>query len=139
MSRATNDLSAVRMMMGPAVMYTASTGLTFLVAIVLMVSIDPYVNETSRHAHLILPPPSPLERSHYDIALSGLAVRNVAKYSPPVFTKPADARHDHESRRTASRTRRRSRSKSQWRRPSCDRAIRRQSGCIRSAVRRARF
>lgn len=40
MSRATNDLSAVRMMIGPAVMYTASTSLTFLVAIVLMLSID---------------------------------------------------------------------------------------------------
>jgi anaerobic selenocysteine-containing dehydrogenase len=61
-----------------------------------MVSVDPYLNETTRHAHLILPPASPLERSHYDIALSGFAVRNVAKYSPPLFDKPADARHDHE-------------------------------------------
>jgi ATP-binding cassette subfamily B protein len=43
MSRATNDLGAVRMMMGPAVMYTASTVLTFAVAIVLMVSIDPWL------------------------------------------------------------------------------------------------
>jgi len=43
MSRATNDLSAVRMMMGPAVMYTASTVLTFVVAIVLMLSIDPWL------------------------------------------------------------------------------------------------
>ena len=43
MSRATSDLSAVRMMMGPAVMYTASTVLTFIVAIVLMVSIDPWL------------------------------------------------------------------------------------------------
>jgi ATP-binding cassette subfamily B protein len=41
MSRATNDLSAVRMLIGPAVMYTATTGLTFIVAIVLMVSISP--------------------------------------------------------------------------------------------------
>src|SRR5687767_11600996 len=40
MSRATNDLNAVRMMVGPAVMYSASTILTFIVAIVLMVSID---------------------------------------------------------------------------------------------------
>jgi anaerobic selenocysteine-containing dehydrogenase len=61
-----------------------------------MVSVDPYLNETTRHAHLILPPVSPLERSHYDIALSGFAVRNVAKYSPPLFDKPADALHDHE-------------------------------------------
>jgi ATP-binding cassette subfamily B protein len=41
MSRATNDLNAVRMMIGPAVMYTASTALTFIVAMFLMVSIDP--------------------------------------------------------------------------------------------------
>ena len=59
-------------------------------------SIDLYLNETSRHAHLILPPTSPLERSHYDIALSGFAVRNVAKYSPPLFAKPAGSLHDHE-------------------------------------------
>jgi ATP-binding cassette subfamily B protein len=43
MSRATSDLGAVRMMMGPAVMYTASTVLTFIVSIVLMVSIDPWL------------------------------------------------------------------------------------------------
>ena len=40
MSRATNDLSAVRMMIGPAVMYTSSTALTFVVAIAVMLSID---------------------------------------------------------------------------------------------------
>jgi ATP-binding cassette subfamily B protein len=40
MSRATNDLGAVRMMIGPAVMYTASTALTFVIAIALMLSID---------------------------------------------------------------------------------------------------
>ena len=61
-----------------------------------MVSIDLYLNETTRHAHLILPPTSPLERGHYDVALSGFAVRNVAKYSPPLFEKPPGARHDHE-------------------------------------------
>jgi anaerobic selenocysteine-containing dehydrogenase len=61
-----------------------------------MVSVDLYLNETTRHAHLILPPTSPLEHSHYDIALSGFAVRNVAKYSPPLFAKPAGARHDSE-------------------------------------------
>jgi anaerobic selenocysteine-containing dehydrogenase len=61
-----------------------------------MVSIDPYLNETSRHAQLILPPASPLERPHFDIALAGFAVRNVARYSPPLFEKPPHARHDHE-------------------------------------------
>jgi anaerobic selenocysteine-containing dehydrogenase len=61
-----------------------------------MVCVDPYLNETTRHAHLILPPTSPLEHSHFDIALAGFAVRNVAKYSPPLFDKPAGALHDHE-------------------------------------------
>ena len=61
-----------------------------------MVSVDPYLNETTRHAHLILPPTSPLERSHYDVALSGFAVRNVARYSPPLFARPPGALHDHE-------------------------------------------
>jgi anaerobic selenocysteine-containing dehydrogenase len=61
-----------------------------------MVSVDPYLNETTRHADLILPPTSPLERSHFDIALGGFAVRNVAKYSPPLFERPPGALHDHE-------------------------------------------
>jgi anaerobic selenocysteine-containing dehydrogenase len=59
-------------------------------------AIDPYVNETSRHAHVILPPTSPLERSHYDVALLNFAVRNVAKFSPPVLAPPAGSRHDWE-------------------------------------------
>lgn len=53
-----------------------------------MVSIDPYVNETTRHAELILPPTTPLERGHYDVALHAFAVRNTAKYSSPVFAPP---------------------------------------------------
>ena len=61
-----------------------------------MVSIDPYVNETSRLANLILPPASPLTRDHYDLVFHILAVRNTAKYSPALFEKPADARHDWE-------------------------------------------
>ncbi|MBF5040964.1 molybdopterin-dependent oxidoreductase [Aggregicoccus sp. 17bor-14] len=61
-----------------------------------MVSVDPYLNETTRHAHLILPPTTPLERGHYDIAFHALAVRNTAKYSPPLFEKPAGAMHDWE-------------------------------------------
>jgi anaerobic selenocysteine-containing dehydrogenase len=50
-----------------------------------MVAVDFYVNETTRHAHVILPPPSPLERDHYDLALYQLSIRDVAKYSPAVF------------------------------------------------------
>jgi len=61
-----------------------------------MVSIDPYINETTRFAHVILPPTSPLERSHYDAALNAFAVRNIAKYTPPLFERAADARHDWE-------------------------------------------
>jgi anaerobic selenocysteine-containing dehydrogenase len=51
----------------------------------LMVSVDVYVNETTRHADVILPAPSPLHRSHYDLALYQLAARNVANYSPAVL------------------------------------------------------
>jgi len=61
-----------------------------------MVSIDPYINETTRHAHIILPPTSPLERGHYDLAFNLLAIRNVAKFSPPLFEKSADGLHDWE-------------------------------------------
>jgi anaerobic selenocysteine-containing dehydrogenase len=56
-----------------------------------MVSVDIYINETTRHANVILPPPSPLERAHYDFAFYTLAAENVANYSPSVFDKPADA------------------------------------------------
>jgi anaerobic selenocysteine-containing dehydrogenase len=53
-----------------------------------MVSVDIYLNETTRHADVILPAPSTLERSHYDLALYQFAVRNVANYSAPVFERP---------------------------------------------------
>ncbi len=49
-----------------------------------MVAVDIYRNETTRHADVILPVPGVLARSHYDVALYSLAVRNVANYSPPV-------------------------------------------------------
>ena len=61
-----------------------------------MVSIDPYLNETSRLASLILPTASPLTRDHYDLVFHLLAVRNTAKFSPALFDKPAEARHDWE-------------------------------------------
>ena len=48
-------------------------------------AIDFFINETTRHADLILPPVSPVQRSHYDLALYLTAVRNVANYSPPLF------------------------------------------------------
>lgn len=61
-----------------------------------MASIDCYINETTRHAHIIMPPTSPLERGHYDLAFNLLAVRNTAKFSPPLFEPQKDARHDWE-------------------------------------------
>jgi anaerobic selenocysteine-containing dehydrogenase len=61
-----------------------------------MVSIDIYINETTRHAHIILPPATGLEVSHYDLTFHVLAVRNTAKYSPPLFEKAPEARHDYE-------------------------------------------
>jgi anaerobic selenocysteine-containing dehydrogenase len=61
-----------------------------------MVSIDAFLNETTRHADVILPPVSPLSRSHYDLALNVFAVRNQAKYVRPVFPRKADERHDWE-------------------------------------------
>ena len=56
-----------------------------------MVSVDCYLNETTRHADVILPPPSHLQKSHFDLAFGNLSIRNVANYSPPVL--PLD---DHE-------------------------------------------
>jgi anaerobic selenocysteine-containing dehydrogenase len=50
-----------------------------------MLAVDIYVNETTRHADVILPGPGPLAKSHYDLAFYQLSVRNVANYSPPVF------------------------------------------------------
>jgi anaerobic selenocysteine-containing dehydrogenase len=50
-----------------------------------MVSVDIYLNETTRHADVVLPGPSTLQRPHYDLALYQLAVRNVANYSPPLL------------------------------------------------------
>jgi anaerobic selenocysteine-containing dehydrogenase len=61
-----------------------------------MASLDFYINETTRHAHIILPPTAPLEHDHYDLTFNLFAVRNVARYSAPVLPKPQDALHDWE-------------------------------------------
>ncbi|WP_112248381.1 molybdopterin-dependent oxidoreductase [Kribbella monticola] len=61
-----------------------------------MVSVDPYINETTRHADVILPPTPPLERDHYDLAFHQLAVRNTARWNDAVLQRPDDARHDWE-------------------------------------------
>ena len=56
-----------------------------------MLSIDIYVNETTRHADVILPAPEPLEKSHYDAAFYQLSTRNIANYSPAVFERRGPA------------------------------------------------
>ncbi|MET9409984.1 molybdopterin oxidoreductase family protein [Streptomyces sp. NPDC002935] len=48
-----------------------------------MVSVDPYLNETSRHAHVVLPPPPPSQSAHHDFAFNTLAVRNQVRYNRP--------------------------------------------------------
>jgi anaerobic selenocysteine-containing dehydrogenase len=55
-----------------------------------MVAVDDWLNETSRHAHVILPGHSVLEQPHYDEMIWSWAVRSAGKYSPPVFEPPAD-------------------------------------------------
>ncbi len=69
---------------------TALDGLDFMVAI------DIYLNETTRHADVILPPTSALERDQYDLIFHNFAIRNTARFTPAVFAKPDDARHDWE-------------------------------------------
>ena len=59
-----------------------------------MVSVDPYLNETTRHANVILPPPTALERSEYQMAFIGMAVRNFAQWAPPMFDTTCLQEHE---------------------------------------------
>ncbi|WP_067441452.1 molybdopterin-dependent oxidoreductase [Nocardioides jensenii] len=61
-----------------------------------MAAVDIYVNETTQHADVILPPTTALERDHYDLVFHVLAVRNTARFTPAVFDKGRDQRHDWE-------------------------------------------
>jgi anaerobic selenocysteine-containing dehydrogenase len=56
-----------------------------------MLSLDIYVNETTRHADVVLPAPEPLEKAHYDLALYQLATRNIANYSPAILEREGPA------------------------------------------------
>jgi len=62
-----------------------------------MVSLDNWLNETARHAHVILPGESALEQPHYDELIWSWAVRNAGKYSPALFETAADRRSEWES------------------------------------------
>ncbi|BFM09921.1 molybdopterin oxidoreductase family protein [Simiduia litorea] len=59
-----------------------------------MVAVDFYINETTRHADVILPPVSPLERGHYDYIFHALGVYNTSRFSAPIFPKPENSKHD---------------------------------------------
>lgn len=59
-----------------------------------MVAVDFFVTETSRHADIILPPVTGLERDHYDVVFHKFAVRNFAKFSPAVFEPEQDSLTD---------------------------------------------
>ena len=58
---------------------------TALEAVDFMVSVDIYLNQTTRHADVILPGEPALTRDHYDVAFYALSCRNVANYSPPAL------------------------------------------------------
>ncbi|WP_205474772.1 molybdopterin-dependent oxidoreductase [Nocardioides sp. SYSU D00038] len=59
-----------------------------------MAAIDIYLNETTRHADVVLPTTTALERDHYDLVFHALAVRNTARWTPAVLAAAEDARHD---------------------------------------------
>ncbi len=61
-----------------------------------MVSVDIYLNETTKHADIILPATTGLEVAHYDVFFNAFAVSNNAKYSPPLFERLDEQRHDWE-------------------------------------------
>ncbi len=65
-----------------------------LATLELFVAVDMYLNETTRHAHVLLPPPRSLTRPHYDHLLYQFAVRSVANWSDPVFELDVDERHE---------------------------------------------
>jgi anaerobic selenocysteine-containing dehydrogenase len=65
-------------------------------ALEFMVAVDIFLNETTRHADLILPPASSLKHDHYDTVFNAFAVRNVARYNPAIWSRGEDERLDWE-------------------------------------------
>ena len=59
-----------------------------------MVCVDIYLNETTKHANIILPGTTGVENSHFDIFFNSFSVRNTVKYSPPLFEKEQQQRSD---------------------------------------------
>ncbi|MDF1661219.1 MAG: molybdopterin oxidoreductase family protein [Planctomycetota bacterium] len=69
-----------------------------------MVSIDPYINESTRHADIILPPSSPLQHNYFDMVFPIFAVRNTVKYSPATLPIDEGTLHDWEILRGLSKS-----------------------------------
>lgn len=69
-----------------------------------MVSIDPYINESTRHADIILPPSSPLQHNYFDMVFPIFAVRNTVKYSPATLPVEEGTLHDWEILRRLTKT-----------------------------------
>jgi anaerobic selenocysteine-containing dehydrogenase len=67
-----------------------------LASLEFMLSVDIYLNETTRHADLILPPTSSLNHDHYDLIFNALAIRNVARFNAGIWPRPDDERYDWE-------------------------------------------
>jgi anaerobic selenocysteine-containing dehydrogenase len=61
-----------------------------------MVAVDPYLNETTKHANVILPPPRILQSPHYDFLMQIVTVRNYTRYSPPILPLEPDHRSEAE-------------------------------------------
>ena len=59
-----------------------------------VVAVDFYITETSRHADIILPPVTALERDHYDIVFHNFAIRNSTKFSPAIFPPSETSKTD---------------------------------------------
>ena len=62
----------------------------------LLVCVDPYLNETTRHADVILPPPRMLQSAHFDFLVQIIMVRNYARYSAPALPLGPDQRQEHD-------------------------------------------
>src|SRR6478735_5325161 len=87
-----------------------------------MAAVDIYLNETTRHADVILPPTTALERDQYDLVFHALAVRNTARFTPAVFEKPEGAMDDWEIfREIALRTAARLDKRKPWRKALTER------------------
>lgn len=67
-----------------------------LAGLAFMVSIDIYINETTRHASIILPPTSALNHDHYDSVFNAFAVRNVTRFNKAIWRRADDERYDWE-------------------------------------------